>query len=249
MSFSTDDLGHIYEIIPVLSRMVEMHYVRRTAKTLLDTYLGKLTGHRVLEGHIKRGDGENIHAVIWFCDLRNSTPLSETMGREDFLDMLNSFLEVMADAVLEQGGEVLRYIGDAALAIFPIADDEQGSHCVATVQAITAAKNAIEGMVDVNAARAERGENQIGFGIGLHLGDVTYGNIGSPSRLEFTVIGAAANEAARIESLTKELHKPVLMSKSFHNCLTNELTSLGKHSLRGVEGEQEIFTLPEYGDI
>jgi adenylate cyclase len=202
----------------------------------------------VLDGLIKRGDGDNIHAVIWFCDLRNSTPLSETMGRDDFLVMLNGFLEVMADAVLEQGGEVLRYIGDAALAIFPIAEDQQGSHSVATVQAIQAAKNAIKRMHDLNGERAERGENEIGFGIGLHLGDVTYGNIGSPSRLEFTVIGAAANEAARIESLTKTLHKPVLMSESFHDSLADDLTSLGKHSLRGVAGEQEIFTLPEYGD-
>ena len=109
--FSTDDLGHIYEIMPALSRLIEMHYVRRTAVTLLDTYLGKQTGQKVLNGQVRRGDGDNIYSVIWFCDLRNSTALSETMAREDFLVMLNQFLEAMVDAVLDVGGEVAECFG------------------------------------------------------------------------------------------------------------------------------------------
>lgn len=242
--FSTEDLGHIYEIMPILSRLFEMHYVRRTAVTLLDTYLGEQTGKRVLDGHIKRGDGDNIYAVIWFCDLRNSTPLSESMTREDFLTMLNQFLEAMAGAVLDGGGEVLRYIGDAALAIFPITGDIGLETPVATRKAMLAAKDALERMAEVNKGRKGNGENEIGFGIGLHLGDVTYGNIGSPTRLEFTVIGQAANEAARLEGLTKELGETVLLSEKFDQCFPGKLKPLGSHKMRGVGEAQKIFTLP-----
>ncbi|MFP6732837.1 MAG: adenylate/guanylate cyclase domain-containing protein [Rhodospirillales bacterium] len=243
--FSTDDLGYIYEVIPIFSRLVEMHYLRRTAVTLLDTFLGKQTGERVLDGLVQRGDGENIHAVIWFCDLRNSTALSESMERKDFLDMLNQFLEAMADAVLDAGGEVLRFIGDAALAIFPIDDYDDAGRCEATGRAVSAARAAVGRMAEVNEVRAKDGLNQIGYGIGLHLGDVTYGNIGSESRLEFTVIGAAANEAARIESLTKTVDRPVLMSDEFRKCFPDSLVSMGRHSLRGVSEDHELYTLPD----
>jgi adenylate cyclase len=244
--FSTDDLGHIYEIMPALSRLIEMHYVRRTAVTLLDTYLGEQTGKKVMEGQIRRGDGDDLYSVIWFCDLRNSTPLSESMPRDDYMRMLNQFLEAMAESVLDAGGEVLRYIGDAALAIFPITGDIGLATPVATKKALEAAKDALGRMTVINKKRSAAGENEIGFGIGLHLGDVTYGNIGSPNRLEFTVIGPAANEAARLEALTKEFAVPLVMSKKFSDCTPSKLKSLGTKSLRGVSNEQEIFTLSEF---
>ncbi|MAF46797.1 MAG: DUF427 domain-containing protein [Rhodospirillales bacterium] len=243
--FSTDDLGYIYEIIPVLSRLIEMHYVRRTAVTLLDTYLGHQTGERVLDGLVKRGDGEDIHAVIWFCDLRNSTSLSESMQRTAYLEMLNQFLEAMADSVSEAGGEVLRFIGDAALAIFPIGEHDHAARCEATGRAVAAARQAVRRMRALNDERSADGLDEIGYGIGLHLGDVTYGNIGSESRLEFTVIGPAANEAARIENMTKALDRPVIMSEEFRRCFPDTLVSLGRHSLRGIADEHELFTLPD----
>jgi adenylate cyclase len=243
--FSTDDLGYIYEVIPIISRLIEMHYLRQTAATLLDTFLGKQTGERVLDGLVQRGDGEDIHAVIWFCDLRNSMALSETMERKAYLDLLNQFLETMADAVLDAGGEVLRFIGDAALAIFPIDAYDNAGRCIATGQAASAARAAVGRMAEVNSLRAKDGLEAIGYGIGLHLGDVTYGNIGSESRLEFTVIGPAANEAARIEALTKTLDRPVLMSAEFRKCFGDKLVSMGRHSLRGVAEEHELFTLPD----
>jgi adenylate cyclase len=242
--FSTEDLVSIYEIMPLFSRLVEMHYVRRTAGTILDTYLGRQTGQRVLDGKIKRGHGDNVYAVIWFCDLRDSTPLSESMERADFLAMLNQFLEPMAGAVLDNGGEVLRYIGDAALAIFPITGGVGLATPEASRKAAKATRDAIKRMGEVNAARRDAGEEDIGFGIGLHLGDVTYGNIGAPRRLEFTVIGAAENEAARIESLTKTLGEPVLMSAKFNECYPSKLRSVGKHDLKGVSGTHEVFTFP-----
>ena len=123
--FSTSGLGHLHEILPVLSRLFEVHALRLTAVTLLDTYIGKHTGQRVLDGQIKRGDGEDMHAVIWFCDLRSSTSLTEALPRDAYLNLLNQYFDCMAGAVLDHGGEVLKFIGDAVLAVFPIGDGSQ----------------------------------------------------------------------------------------------------------------------------
>ena len=235
--FGTAHLGQIFEVLPVFARLLEVHAQRRTAAALLETYLGKHTGKRVLDGLVKHGDGEHIHAVIWFCDFRDSTPLARSMGRRAYLRHLNRFLYCMAGAVLEAGGEVLRYIGDAVLAIFPIGDQPQEA-CERAVQAARLAEAKIR---EMSAKRADL--PPLRYGIGLHLGNVTYGNIGVPERLEFTVIGSAANEAARIESMTKELKKPVLTSAAFATAYRGRLESVGKHALKGLEGEHELFTL------
>jgi adenylate cyclase len=237
--FSTAHLGQIYEVLPMLGRTFEVHAQRRTAIALLETYLGKHTGKRVLNGLVKHGDGEHIHAVIWFCDFRDSTPLSKSMGRKAYLRHLNRFFFCMAGAVLEAGGEVLRYIGDAVLAIFPIGKDP----AEACERAIRAAHIAAQRVETINAQRADR--PPLRYGIGLHLGTVTYGNIGVPERLEFTVIGAAANEAARIESMTKDVQKPLLASAAFAAAWRGKLVSVGRHRLKGLEGEHELFTLPD----
>ncbi|MBI1944029.1 MAG: DUF427 domain-containing protein [Betaproteobacteria bacterium] len=246
--FSTAHLGQIYEVLPMLGRVFEVHALRRTATGLLETYLGSSTGKRVLEGLVKRGDGEHIHAVIWFCDFRDSTPLSNRMGRSAYLRHLNRFFECMAGSVLESGGEVLRYIGDAVLAIFPIAkaggEDRAGAtgKSEACARAVAAARLAAERIQAMNAKHPDK--PPLRFGIGLHLGMVTYGNIGVSERLEFTVIGPAANEAARVESMTKELKKDVLTSAAFASAYGGELVSVGRHALKGIEGERELFTLP-----
>ena len=224
----------------MLSRLFEVHALRRTAITLLDTYLGKHSGQRVLEGSIKRGDGENIHAVIWFCDLRDSTSLTEALPREDYLAMLNQFFDCMAGAVLDHGGEVLKFIGDAILAIFPIEDPDSPE---AAEHAIEAAQDAQREMTLINQQRAERGANAIGFGIGMHIGNLMYGNIGTLGRLDFTVIGAAVNEASRIESMSKALNQNILLSAEFARHFPTRLVSLGMHTLRGVSTPQELFTL------
>ena len=210
----------------------------------------------MLQGLIKRGDGDDINAVIWFCDLRGSTPLAESLPREAFLTVLNGFFECTAGTVLDHGGEVLRFIGDAALAIFPIAAPEQDSADqrsnataeAACATAFAAARDAVARMETLNRERSGRGEEPLGFGIALHLGDVMYGNIGTPQRLEFTVIGAAANEAARLEGMCKILKKPLLLSAEVARHLPDELQSLGHHKLRGVGAEQEIFTTPNAAD-
>jgi len=237
--FGAGHLGEIFEVLPVLGRMFEVHAQRRTATALLETYLGRHTGERVLKGLVKHGDGEQIHAVIWFCDFRDSTPLSKSLGRRAYLRQLNRFFYCMAGAVLEAKGEVLRYIGDAVLAIFPIED----SPARACERALNGARIAAERVREINKANPDKAP--LRYGIGLHIGNVTYGNIGVPERLEFTVIGAAANEAARVESMTKELQKPVLTSAAFAAAYGGRLFSAGKHRLKGLEGEHELFAVPE----
>jgi len=242
--FTTSDLGHIYEILAVLGRIYEVHALQHKAASLLDTYLGSHAGERVLNGLIRRGDGEDIRAVIWFCDLRGSTPLAQSMSRDEFLACLNDFFDCVAGAVLDQGGQILRFIGDAALAIFPIEDEPDDPGLKASCQrAIAAAREASLRMKSLNARRVKESAPELGYGIGLHVGEVTYGNIGTGNRLEFTVIGEAANLAARIESLCKLLDEPVLLSADFATCGSEHMVSLGAHSLKGIDAPIEIFAL------
>lgn len=249
--FSTGDLGFIHEVLPVLSRLYEVHAKRRNAVSLMRTFLGRRTGERVLDGLVRRGDGEDIHAVIWFCDMRDSTAVADGMARKAFLAYLNRFFDCMAGAVLDHGGEVLRFVGDAVLAIFPIARDggsdrpDARDAATAATAAVEAARQAAERIAVLNGSAAAGGRRRVGFGIGLHIGDVTYGNIGVPERLEFTVIGAAANEAARIEALTRELGVPIAMSAAVARLYPGATRSLGAIPLRGVGAAVEVFTLAE----
>ena len=241
--FSAEHLGYLYEILPLFSRLVEVHAARSRSITLLETYLGKQTGGQVLDGQIRRGDGKTIHAVIWFCDLRGSTGHAEALSREAFLALLNAFFDCLAGAVLEHGGEVLRFIGDAALAIFPIQSQLADATDKACAAALAAAREADRRIRVENTRRAGQGLAPVEYGIGLHVGEVTYGNIGTGNRLEFTVIGAAANEAARIEGLCKSLGRNLLLSGAFARHTQQPLVNLGSHELRGVGQAQEIFTL------
>jgi uncharacterized protein (DUF427 family)/class 3 adenylate cyclase len=263
--FTTRELGWVYEILPVLSRLLEVQALHRSSRSLMDTYLGAYTGQRVLNGLIKRGDGEDIPAVIWYCDLRGSTALADSLDRHSYLDLLNRYFEAMAGAVLDHGGEVLKFIGDGLLAIFPMEKVKEGAdgqklYCPggkaqdgdsmfcgqnACSKAIEAARDALKRMAEVNAELAESGRDPLAFGLSLHLGNVTYGNIGASSRLDFTVIGPATNEAARMDALTKELGFGVLISDDFERFVTGSLVSVGRHAFRGVAQEREIFTLPE----
>lgn len=245
--FSTENLGHIYEVLSLLARLYEVHAMRRTAVTLLDTYLGSHAGRRVLDGQIKRGDKQNIRAVVWFCDLRESTPLAQRLSHNEFLGALNQFFDCMAGAVMDHGGQVLRFIGDAALAIFPLpADDgteDDRAPDGALVTALAAAREAARRIDALNRKRRSKNWPALGFGIALHVGEVTYGNIGTENRLEFTVVGDAANLAARIESMCKSLNEPILLSAQMAKFFPGECRSLGYHTLKGVDAPLEIFAL------
>ncbi len=241
--FSTEELGQIYEILPVLSRMFESHALRLSSATLLRTYLGSDAGQRVMDGLVKRGDGEDIHAAIWITDLRDSTGLAASLSREDYLSLLNRYFDSVAGAVLDHGGEVLKFIGDSVLAIFAIEDPDQ-KEPEACARALLAAAEASRRVAAVNLERAADGAPPLNFGIGLHRGDLTFGNIGTSKRLDFTVIGSAVNEASRIEGLSKTLNRQILISSAFRQSVPDPMISLGHHSLRGVTGEREIFGLP-----
>jgi adenylate cyclase len=242
--FSDTEMAAIQRIEAPLTLLAEVMAVRRVSVNILNAYLGHQSGAKVLAGNIKRGDGEDIHAVIWFCDLRGSTPLADSMSRADFLALLNDYFECLAGAVLDGQGEVLRYIGDAALAIFPVNPETQNM-AAACELAVAAAQDAIARMAALNERRVADGADALGYGIGLHLGDVMYGNIGTPERIEFSVIGAAANEAARIEGKTKDLGVNFVISEDVEKHLPEGWVSQGKHALRGVGAEMELFTPPQ----
>ena len=232
--FSEAEIAGLREIALPLTRIAEIFGYLRKSRDILHAYLGRQAGEKVLEGQIRRGDGQEIRAVLWFCDLRDSTRLADSMSRAEFLVILNEFFECVLQPVLDAGGEVLRFIGDAALAIFPVGADA-GPACRTAVAA------AREAMARMQAANARR-SRPLEFGIGLHLGDVLYGNIGTPTRIEFTVIGAAANEAARIESLCKVLGVPLVLSHLVAEHVP-DCRALGAHRLRGVGAPIELFTL------
>jgi adenylate cyclase len=224
-------------MIPALAFHLEVQALRRTARTLLDTYVGRQSGGRVLEGQIQRGSGETINAVIWLCDLRGFTNLSESLPRDTLIELLNSYFGAMCDAVASEGGEVLKFIGDAMLAIFPIGDNRTAT-CRA---ALTAAGRAQAALVEENKRREQADLPRIDYGLALHIGDVIYGNIGSDSRLDFTVIGPAVNLTARIESLSRQLGRQLLLSSDFVEAGGIAATSLGRFALKGVGAEQEIL--------
>jgi adenylate cyclase len=241
--FTDHDISETERLLHAFALTMESFIHRDMARTLLETYLGRISGARVLDGQVKRGDGDQIDAVIWFSDLRDSTPLSASLGERDFLHLLNDYYETTAGAVLEHGGEVLRFIGDASLAVFPVADTGT-TRRAACASAIQAARAARERGRAANERRAGAGLQPFSFGVGLHLGRVLYGNIGTPTRLEFSVIGAAANETARIEALCKTTQRDVVLSQEVVAECGEKCPSLGSFELRGVGRPVEVFALP-----
>jgi adenylate cyclase len=239
--FSDADIAEVERLLHPFGMVMEIFVSRALSRTLLDTYLGRISGNRVLEGQIKRGDGESLDAVIWFSDLRDSTPLAQSLGEAGFLELLNEYFEATAGAVLAHGGEVLRFIGDASLAVFPTAADGAPAACR---RAVEAAREARKRSLAANTRRHAAGLAPFACGIGLHRGRVLYGNIGVRERLEFSVIGAAANEAARIEALCKETGSDVVLSPTVAAELDEPCRSLGRHTLRGVAQPMEIFAPP-----
>jgi adenylate cyclase len=244
--FSDDDIQSLMRIQQRLAVACKMVIKEQITENVLSAYLGPDAGRQVLNGQIKLGDGETTHAVIWFSDLRNSSGLADTLQPEEFITLINEYFQCMAGAVLDSGGEVLRFIGDAVLAIFPIREGH-ANESEACATALAAARDAVGRMTALNQTRSEEKLDKLGFGIGLHVGDVMYGNIGVPTRVEFSVVGPAANEAARIESLTKTLGHQVIFSDHFAAALAEDWQSLGKHELRGVGDPMEIFHLENLG--
>ena len=222
-----------------LSRIAEIYTLRRTATTLLDTYLGHGTGERVLSGQIKRGDGDRIEAVVCFSDLRRSSTLAEELGMEGFLQALNDFYDCTAAPILENGGEVLRFIGDAYLGIFPLEQFE--NEAAACQAALTAARTGINNLRERGEEWAREGKPVLEGGFGLHIGEVMYGNIGTAERLEFTVIGTTANEAARLEGQCKNLSEPILVSREFARRVELDWRDMGAFNARNIAKPMHLY--------
>ena len=240
--FSDREINALQRIQSRLAVVCKISIKEEISHNIVSAYLGPDAGRQVLNGHMKRGDYETIHAVIWYSDMRRSTTLADTLPAEEFLAAINSYFECTAGAVLKNGGEVLRFIGDAVLAIFPIREGAI-SEDAACEAALAAAREAQATLAKINRTRIDVGEEELAFGLGLHLGDVMYGNIGVPARLEFSVIGRAANEVARIEDMTKPSGHAVLASEDFVRHLPFVPKSLGHHEFRGVGHAIEIFVL------
>jgi len=240
--FSDEDIDDLTRLVDMMGAVVEMHIERNVAEVVANTYLGPVVGERILHGAIRRGEGEEIRAVLWFSDLRDFTGMNERMQPAELLELLNNYLQLVGDALKANGGEILKFIGDGVMAYFP-AEDALFLPMV-TGQALSAARHLISDIEAANEARAAGGHDPVRFGVGLHVGPVTFGNVGTEDRLDFTIIGPAVNRASRLESLTKELGVPVLASAEFNDVCMVPMKSLGKHVLRGVPEPVEVFTLP-----
>jgi adenylate cyclase len=241
--FTEADIDDLTRLVDMMGAVTEMHIEESVAQTVAQTYLGRQVGERILHGMIRRGDGEEIRAVLWFSDLRDFTGLNERLPPDQVLELLNNYFQLVGDALAKHGGEILKFIGDGVMAYFP-AEDALFMPMV-TAAALDAARQLIDDAEAANEARATGGAEPIRFGIGLHVGTVTFGNIGTEDRLDFTVIGSAVNRASRLEGLTKALGVRVCASAEFNADCPRPMKSLGKHRLRGVREPVEIFTLPD----
>lgn len=232
--FTTGNLGMIFECSAVISRYYEVHMLRANARNVLGTYLGKSTGERVLGGDIRRGDGEDVDAAILICDMRRSSELSEQLGRDEYLKLLNRFFETVTEAVERNGGEVLKFVGDAVLAIFPT-DVGEAAACK---NAYMAAVEAVDSVAEI---RIGAGDETLSCSVGAAFGRVSYGNVGSATRLDFTVTGTATNVAARLCDLAKQVDRTILVSADYCDHVSDRLESAGTHELRNVSKNVEVF--------
>jgi adenylate cyclase len=235
--FTDEQIAGIEAIITPLARVAEVLALRRMASTLLDTYVGHDAGERILAGHIRRGDIEEIHAAIWLSDMRGFTALADSLPPRVMIDLLNRYFDCQVPVILDHGAEVLKFMGDGLLAIFAIAGDE----IEACKRALAAARKAQANI----AALASSAMPGLRFGLALHIGDVLYGNIGSGNRLDFTCIGPAVNCAARIEKLASQLGRAILASGKFARYCPGDFTALGEFSLAGFSAPQAVFGLEE----
>jgi adenylate cyclase len=238
--FSDAQIAGIKGIIAPLARVTEIYALRRTASNLLDTYVGHSPGERILAGRIRRGDVEEIHAAIWLSDMRGFTALADRLPPRELIDLLNRYFDCQIPAILDHGAEVLKFMGDGLLAIFPIADDNSDAAEVCS-RTLSAARQARTNVAALSQSIAIENLDGLRFGLALHLGEVLYGNIGGGNRLDFTCIGPAVNLAARIEKLAGQLGRVILASGEFARHCPREFSAIGQFDLAGFSAPQLVF--------
>lgn len=239
--FCDSDVADLSRLVPFLALTVKTGALAGIAATLVQTYLGRDAGRRVLAGRIARGVVDRIEAVLWFSDLRGFTRISDTSAPEAIIPLLNNYADAIIAAIHDQGGDVLKLMGDGILAIFTAEDRSRACNA-----ALAAAETARLNLARLNRQRAEKNLPTAEMYLGLHIGEVFYGNIGSKERLDFTVVGVAVNEVSRIASLCRSVDQPVLVSFAFASAAgesRNRLVSVGRYALRGVSRPQELFTV------
>jgi adenylate cyclase len=242
--FSDVQLAILQRIRAPIARIAEIAVSRRTAVSLLNTYVGEGAGERILAGRVRRGDVETIRAAIWLSDMRGFTTLADRLPPLELIALLNRYFDCQVPAIHEKGGEVLKFMGDGLLAIFPIASDEAAPG-VACNRALTAARTARDAVTMLGRATTEGGGEHVRCGIALHLGEVLYGNIGSENRLDFTCIGPGVNLAARLEKLTGTLGRTILASAAFASQCAGAFRPVGDFALSGFAAPQTVYGLPE----
>ncbi|MGB7269759.1 MAG: adenylate/guanylate cyclase domain-containing protein [Albidovulum sp.] len=238
--FSEEMIKALLHIQNNFAVAAQMAVLRKLAGNMLTTYLGGNAGERVLSGQIRRGDGETVRAALVMVDMRSSTALAENGGRQVFIDTLNEFFDAVATPFNRDGGEILSFVGDGFLAVYPCERQKLASQTAARA-AMNAARTAVIRMQALNRNRAERGLDEIRFGIGLHVGNVMYGNVGLQSRLTFSAFGAAVNEVQRLESLTKKFNHPIVASEMFKDYCDGDWQFAGQEELRGVPETVSVF--------
>jgi adenylate cyclase len=234
--FSDAEIAGLDAIIMPLTRVAEIRALYRVASVLLSTYVGQNAGERVLAGQIRRGHTDKIHAAIWLSDMRGFTKLADRLPPQALVDLLNRYFDCQVPPILEHGGEVLKFMGDGLLAIFPIG---QGAApvCAQALAAALAARG------NVAAMQGADEKTDVRFGLALHVGDVLYGNIGSGNRLDFTSIGPAVNLAARLEKLAGQLGRTIVASQEFANHCGNTFAPIGRFAVAGFAEQQTAFGL------
>lgn len=238
--FSDDEIIALVRIQRRLAVASKMAVKSELMRNLTDTYLGRASGGHVLSGQIRRGDGQSIKAAIWYADLRNSTVMADHLPRQDYIETLNTFFDAAGGAVHDAGGQILNFIGDSVLAIFPADQVPMNPHA-ACARALEAARDACARLSRLNGDRAADGLDPLGYGISLHVGEVMYGNVGTSTRLTFSAFGAAVNEVVRIEQLTKANGELILASRIFAAATNAEWRPVGQFALRGIDEPMQVL--------
>lgn len=237
--FTDGEINRLLALRPAIGVIAELQSRAEMTKSVLALYLGREAGRRVYAGDIRRGDGNTIHSVLWMCDLRGFTALSDRIPLTDLITVLNDYFEAVTGPIHASGGEVLKFIGDAVLGIFRIEDNSETADICE--RALSAAGLAVANMHILNRRRGRQEKDPLNFSIALHVGDAMYGNVGAHNRLDFTVIGPAVNLCARLEALAGGLGEKIICSSEFAAVSNSEMRSVGTHELKNVEATTEAF--------
>ncbi len=231
--FSEEEQHTLRLLQAPLARVVEAFVLHESTVQVLSTYVGRGAGSRVLQGNIMRGDAEEIQSIILFTDIRNFTEFSNANPASDVIDTLNTFYDIAESAIRKNGGEILKFMGDGLLAIFPTPDDLSAQMAAAT--------GAVSALEETRRVLNESSRNDLQFRAALHLGDIHYGNIGSKSRLDFTAVGPSVNLAARLMSVADELGAETVCSEAFNKLVPDRAKYLAERTFKGFDKPHSVF--------